>query len=170
MILPFALLDHGVKDPLALSVAPCFSTALINQTAVMKSGKRINQNTSPHLGPLFDHDIPIKTVACFSPCCTIMIWVLPLVPLSAPQALQWRRNLIQSLWRYPSKCQVHACSPNWNHPANMGPSVSVDKTQALRGRERTGSLRKQQSSDFWHVAPCDTEESHPVWEGTLLES
>lgn len=159
MIFPFPLLDLRGKDLLALSVAPCFPTALINQTAVMKTGQRINQNTCPHLGPFFDHDIPIKAVACSSPCCTVMLfWVLYLLPLAAPQALQCKRNLICSCSSYPRKCQVSACSANWIHPANTVPGVSLYETQALRGHEKTGSLGKQQPSDFWCMASCGTEE------------
>lgn len=103
MTLPFPLLDLRGKDLLALSVASCFSTALINQAAVMKAGQRINQNTCSHLGLLFDHDIPIKAVACSSPCHIVMLfWVLHLLLLSAPQALQCKGNLIHSWSSYPS--------------------------------------------------------------------
>ena len=158
MILPFPSLDLRGKDPLAFSVAPCFPTSLMNQTAVMKTGQRMNLDTCPCPNPLFDHDIPIKAVAFSSPWCTVMLfWVLCLLPLSAPQGLQWRKNLTYGWESYPSKCQVSACSPNWNHPANTVPGVSLFKTWGLRGHQKTGSLEKQQPSDFWQMAPCGTE-------------
>lgn len=57
MILPFPLFHLRGKHLLDFSVAPCFPAILINLTAVMKSGQRINWNACPYN----DLDTPIKS-------------------------------------------------------------------------------------------------------------
>lgn len=57
MILPFPLFHPRGNNPLDFSVALCFTTVLMNQTAVMKTGQRINWNACPYN----DLDIPIKS-------------------------------------------------------------------------------------------------------------